>query len=272
MRSRKNRMHDALASFSACAFSPRPNCGASVQMLRLALLEELSRLASDAANAQQHREAAYLWADRLMAGARRGQRISGRQCWPDEPGDVRPQRRLPVGFVGTPAGRRRRFPAFQIALEQDGRSLTECVRAENTQEAYRSGAAARAFGSLRALARLDIRKVFERVSIVDEELRQRRIRQFTRRAILKPATVAARPWKESRTGPAFPSRRWPKWRWRSRPSKANPSLRQVPYFLVADGIAALERKAGAHLPFRVTFCARRPPSFRSPFICRPSSP
>ena len=38
-------------------------------MLRLALLEELSRLASDAASAQQHREAAYLWANRLMASA-----------------------------------------------------------------------------------------------------------------------------------------------------------------------------------------------------------
>ena len=64
------------------------------------------------------------------------------------------------------------LPAFQTAVESAGRLLTEIVRAENTREAARSGNAARAIGSLRSIARLDVRKVFERVSVVDEVLRQ----------------------------------------------------------------------------------------------------
>ena len=38
-------------------------------------VEELARLASEAASAQQHREAAYLWADRLIVSG-----ISASQC------------------------------------------------------------------------------------------------------------------------------------------------------------------------------------------------
>jgi len=103
-------------------------------------------LARDAASVQQDREAAYLWADRLTASARQGeesQRVVLR------PMDHQETYAHSGAFLAPLAellqGEEDALPAFQIAAGQGGRTLTEFVRAENTQEAFRSGAAARAF-------------------------------------------------------------------------------------------------------------------------------
>src|SRR5262249_3931793 len=50
--------------------------------------------------------------------------------------------------------------------------LTAIVREEHAREAAQSVSTARAFGSLRTLARLEFSKVFEAVSLVDVELRK----------------------------------------------------------------------------------------------------
>ena len=132
-----------------------------------------------------------------------------------------------------------------------GRSL-KLSEPLTTQEASRSGAAARAFGSLRALARLDIRKVFERASIVDEELRR------------DASGVYAASDFETRDRCRQAVERISRWCGSSEKSVAQmavalaaeqteASKQQVPYFLVAEGIAALENRAGARLPWRVRF-------------------
>ncbi len=66
----EERMQDALREFQTVRSLTTAELWSFTQLLNLALLEELSRVASDAAAAHQHREAAYLWADRLIVSAR----------------------------------------------------------------------------------------------------------------------------------------------------------------------------------------------------------
>ncbi len=245
-------MQDALREFQTVRSLTTAELWSFTQILRLTLLEELTRLASDAASAQQHREAAYLWADRLTVSARRGDGA--------EESMLRTMESQPYASSGTflaavaelLQGEEEALPAFQVAIEQGGRVLTEIARAENTREASRSAAAARAFGSLRGLSRLDVRKVFERVSIVDQELRN------------DPSGVYAASDFETRDRCRHAVERVARWSGGSEPAVARLAValaddeteapkNQVPYFLVAEGIAELERKAGAHLPVRVRF-------------------
>ncbi len=241
-----------LREFQSVRFLTTAELWSLAQILRLALLEEISALASDAASVQQHREAAYLWADRLIVSARLGEesqrtvlRLMDQETYAHSGAFLAPLAELLQGEEDA-------LPAFQIVVGQGGRPLTEFVRAENTQEALRSGAAARAFGSLRALARLDIRRVFEQVSIVDEELRR------------DASGIYAASDFETRDRCRQAVERVSKWSGASERALAQmavalaaeqdePWKHQVPYFLVGEGIAALERKAGAHLPLRVRF-------------------
>ena len=251
-------MQEALRDFQEVRFLTTAELWAFSGMLRLALLEELARLATDAASAQQHREAGYLWADRLIVSARLGEKSLGemlslmdREPYAHSAAFLAPLAELLQSEEDV-------LPAFQVVVEQGGQSLHEFVRAGNTQEAYRAGAAARAFGSLRALARLDVRRIFERVSIVDEELRRDvsgvyAVSDFETRDRCRQAVERISRWcgaterDVAQMAVALAG------------EQAEPSMRQVPYFLVAEGIAALERKAGARLPFRVRFvrAARR---------------
>ncbi len=231
-------------------------------MLRLALLEELARLAADSARVQQHREAAYLWADRLITASRKD--VDG------------PRRILPLmanepyatkgAFLAAMTellqGDEDVFPAFQTQAEHNGQTLTEIVRAENAQEATRSRAASRAFGSLRALGRLDIRKVFEKISVVDAELRH------------DPTGVYAASDFETRDRCRQAVERIARWSDKSEQEIARLAValaeeqtdqdrRQVPWFLVSGGIEELERRSGARLPMRVRTvrAIRRSPVF-----------
>ncbi len=250
-------MHEALREFQSVRYLTTAELWSFAQMLRLALLEELARLASDAASVQQHREAAYLWADRLIVSARKGEDVNTgipeaavlqlmeQETYAHSGAFLAPLAELLQGEEEA-------LPAFQIAVEQGGRTLSEFVRPENTQEAYRSGAAAREFGSLRALERLDIRRIFEPVSIVDEELRRD-----------ASGTYAASDF-ETRDRCRNTVERISQWCGSSERTVAqlavalaaeetDPSKRQAPYFLVAEGVAVLEQKAGARLPLRVRF-------------------
>src|SRR5262249_43952287 len=55
--------------------------------------------------------------------------------------------------------------------ERLGKPLTEIVRTQHTEEAAQSVSTANAFGSLRALSRIEFARIFESVSLVDGELR-----------------------------------------------------------------------------------------------------
>jgi cyclic beta-1,2-glucan synthetase len=245
-------MQDALREFQTVRYLTTAELWSFGQMLRLALLEELSRLACNAANAQQHREAAYLWADRLIVSARHGEESLRDMLQRMNAESYAHSGAFLAALSELLQGEEDVLPSFQIAVEQGGRTLTEFVRAENTQEAYRSGAAARAFGSLRALARLEIRKIFERVSIVDEELRGEdsgvyAASDFETRDRCRKVVERISRWcgaseeNVARMAVALAS------------EESEPTKHQVPYFLVAEGIGELERKAGARLPLRVRF-------------------
>jgi cyclic beta-1,2-glucan synthetase len=244
-------IHDALQEFQ----SVRPLTTAELwsfgQMLRLALLEELSRLALDAASAQQHREAAYLWANRLMSSARHGEEVRAGLLKLMDQESYAHNGAFVAALAELLQGEEDAFPALQsAAADHLGQPLAEFVRAENAQEASRSLAGGRAFGSLRALGRLDVRKVFERVSAVDEELRHD-----------VSGTYAASDF-ETRDRCRQAVERISRWSGTSEQAVArmavelasgetDPARRHVPNFLVAEGIPRLEQKAGAHPPLRV---------------------
>ena len=248
----EDAMHAALCEFQKVRPLTTAELWDFTQLLRLAVLEELTRLAADAASAQQHREAAYLWADRLIASARQGgeaqQLMLARM-------DGQPYKFIAT-FLAALAellqGEEDALPAFQVEVEKAGRPLTEIAREEARREALSASAAARAFGSLRALSRLDVRKVFERVSVVDEELRR------------DPSGVYAASDFETRDRCRHAVDRIARWSGLNEcdvarmavalaEEQTDPTCRLVPYFLVAEGIAELERRAGAHLPLRVRF-------------------
>ncbi len=242
----------ALREFQSVRFLTTAELWSFAQMLRLALLEEISALASDAASVQQHREAAYLWADRLIVSARLGEESQRAVLkFMDQETYARSGAFL-APLAELLQGEEEALPAFQIAVGQGGRPLTEFVRAENTQEALRADAAARAFGSLRALARVDVRTIFEQVSVVDEELRRDvsgiyAASDFETRDRCRQAVERISKWSGAservlaQMAVALAAEQDERWK------------NQVPYFLVGEGVAALERKAGAHLPLRVRF-------------------
>lgn len=251
-------IHDALREFQSVRPLTTAELWSFAQMLRVALLEELARLASEAASAQQHREAAYLWADRLVAGARHGEeahaamlKLMDQESYSHSGAFLAALAELLQGEEGV-------IPALWQTAEHWGRSLTETVRIENAREASRSLAAASTFGSLRALALLDVRKVFERVSVVDEELRKDAsgtyaASDFETRDRCRSAVERISRWS------ATPESAVARMAVGLAREEAEPSRRHVPYFLVADGIEELERKVGAHPPLRVRFvrAARR---------------
>ncbi len=140
-------------------------------VLRLALMEALTRLATRISRGQGLREAAYLWANRLAAGARRGgdafQRVIGRM-------ETESLALEPYFLTCV---------AEQLQDEEDalaplrhwiethlGQPLTDIVRTQHNAEAAEAVSTANAFGSLRALSRIEFAEVFESVSLVEGEL------------------------------------------------------------------------------------------------------
>jgi len=260
-------MHEALREFQAVRSLTTAELWSFTQILRLALLEELSQLASDAASAQQHREAAYLWADRLMVSARHGEEAQPAMLRTMEAEAYASSGTFLAALAELLQGEEDTLPAFQTAVEQGGRPVTEIVRAENMREVFRSDAAARAFGSLRALARIDVRKVFERVSVVDEELRNDpsgiygasdfETRDRCRQTVERISRWCGAPERDVARMAVALAR-----------EQTEPPRHQVPYYLVAEGIPELEEKAGARLPLRVRFVrATRQRSVSLYFFC-----
>jgi cyclic beta-1,2-glucan synthetase len=139
--------------------------------LRIALIEDLAHLACAVSHAQQLREAAYLWANRLSTSVRASSEEFGRLLGllETEPFALQPY------FITSLAEQlqdedRALAPTRAWMQEHIAVPITDLVRTEHTHEAAQLVSVANAFGSLRALSRIDFTKIFEAVSPVEKEL------------------------------------------------------------------------------------------------------
>jgi len=224
--------------------------------LRLALIEELVALACSTSRGQQQRELAFLWADRLIASARKGpdQLETALARMEAEPYALSPQflASLAEQLQSDEEALARTQFWLETQLEQ---SLLAVVRMEHAREAEESVATAQAFGSLRTLAHLDFNKIFEAVSLVDAELQGDPAAIYTRsdfatrdqcrREVERIARCSGMEEREvARMAVVLAN------------SHQDPAKRHVTHYLLADGVVELERLAGARASARTRFIRR----------------
>ncbi|HEX4273826.1 MAG TPA: glucoamylase family protein [Bryobacteraceae bacterium] len=216
--------------------------------LRIALVEELTRLSVAVKHGQQLRESAYLWANRLASSSRAGSEAFEAMLRHLE---TEPIARQPH-FVTTLAERLQDEelalgPAQQWIEQQFGKSLIEVVRAQHTREAAETVSTANAFGSLRALSRIDFKNTFEDVSLVEAELRKdpagtyrqsdfqtrdrsrRMVEKMAQYSSLDELEVARRAVRLAQESP-------------------DPASGHVTYYLLSAGLPQLEKETNARIP------------------------
>jgi cyclic beta-1,2-glucan synthetase len=219
--------------------------------LRTALIETLTCLAARVSDAQQLRESAYLWANRLASSARSGSEVFGKMLRNLE---ADPVARHPY-FVTSLAEQLQDEeialgPAQRWIEERFGTSLTEVVRKQHTEEAAEVISTANAFTSLRAVSRIDFTKIFEEVSLVEAELR------------LDPSGVYARSDFATRDrcrGVVERVARYSHLGEREVAALAiamasgatDPHQRYVGHYLLSDGLGRLEKASLARIPARI---------------------
>jgi cyclic beta-1,2-glucan synthetase len=141
--------------------------------LRIALIEELTELATRVNRGQQLRESAYLWANRLANSARAGTDVFAKMLQHLEAEPIAQQPHFITALAEQLQDEELALgPAQPWIEERFGKSLMEVVVAQHTREAAETVSTSNAFGSLRTLARLDFKNVFEDVSLVEAELRK----------------------------------------------------------------------------------------------------
>jgi cyclic beta-1,2-glucan synthetase len=141
--------------------------------LRIALIEELTHLATRVNRSQQLRESAYLWANRLATSARAGADAFATMLRNLETEPIARQPHFVTALAEQLQDEELALgPAQQWIEERFGKPLMEVVRAQHTREASETVSTSNAFGSLRILARLDFKIIFEDVSLVEAELRK----------------------------------------------------------------------------------------------------
>ena len=142
-------------------------------VLRVSLIEALTRLATRISGAQGLREAAYLWANRLAAGARRGGQVFGRVMQRMEAEAISLEPYFLTCLAEQLQDEEDALAPLQRWIEEHlGRPLADIVRTQHTGEAAESVSTANAFGSLRALSRIEYADLFESVSLVEAELQR----------------------------------------------------------------------------------------------------
>jgi cyclic beta-1,2-glucan synthetase len=143
-------------------------------MLRLALVEELRRLAADVVAARRGRDRARTWG-LLLGNAREPERVIDEMLG-DE---ARASGRLTPSFVvellhwlrDQPSSMAPAWSALQSAVESQGGSPEEMLRAEHQREATDQLAIGNIVTSMRLLSSIDWPLFFERVSLVEQILR-----------------------------------------------------------------------------------------------------
>jgi len=141
-------------------------------LLRVALIRALTKLAVRISRAQEMREAAYFWANRLAAGSRWSAQVFGRMLQRMEAEPIALEPYFLVCLAEQLQDEEEALAPLQDWIEERlGKPLTEVVRIEHTREAAESISTANAFGSLRALSQIEFADLFESVSLVEAELR-----------------------------------------------------------------------------------------------------
>ncbi len=220
-------------------------------LLRLSLIESLASLVERVDRAQQLRETAYFWANRLATSARRDPETLERTLHLLEAESFAAEPYFATCLIEQLQDEDRALPPTQQWIEgRLGKPLAEVVRSEHNLEAAERVSIANAFGSLRTLARLDFTKTFEATSLVEAELRTDQThahsdfatRDRSRKVIeeiaghsgaieLEVARRAVALSKQSQAGDGAP----------------------LSYFLLGDGVTELERQTGARVSPRIRF-------------------
>jgi len=218
-------------------------------LLRMALIAELTQLALHVSRKQKLREAAYFWANRLAASSRRGTEVFERMLHQMEAEPIALEPYFLTCLAEQLQDEEDALVPVQHWIEERLKtSLTELVRAEHTSEAAESISTANAFGSLRALARLDFRAVFESVSLMEAELCRdptgtyghsdfatrdrcrRAVERISRQSGVGELDVARQAVGLARQG-------------------ADSRSQHVAHYLLEDGVTQLEAETNARIPF-----------------------
>jgi cyclic beta-1,2-glucan synthetase len=222
-------------------------------LLRLALIEGLAGLARRVSEAQQMREAAYLWANRLAASLRLGPDVFDRILAQMEKEAVALRPHFVVCLAEQLQGDENALVPVQHWLEERLQNpFTELVSQEHLVEAAERVSISNIFGSLRALSQIDFTKVFEDVSLVETELRQDpagtyprsdfATRDRCRRAVETLARHCGRDELEvSRRAVQMAA------------GSTDGIEREVAWYLLSEGIVSLESDLGFRLPVRRRF-------------------
>src|ERR1019366_10506070 len=142
-------------------------------LLRFAVVEALASLAARVTRQQQIRESAYLWANRLAAGARRSEDSLSKVL-----SLLAADRPAAETYFATCLAEQLQdeetalIQVRQWIESQRGVPLAEVVRLEHQREAAESLAIANAFNSLRTILRIDFAEFFESLNVVEIELRR----------------------------------------------------------------------------------------------------
>ncbi len=220
-------------------------------LLRMALFESLASLASRVSRAQQLREVAYLWANRLTVSMRRGSKNFTEMLARLETEPFALQACFVTSLVERLQDQENTLGPVKHWIEERGQiPLTDLLRHEHSEEAAQRISTANAFGSLRAISRIEFANIFEAVSLVDAELRKNpsdvygqsdfQTRDQCRRAIERIAL-------ESGVAELEVARRTAALAARGR----TPLAQTATYYLLAAGIAELESSVGARVPVRL---------------------
>ena len=220
-------------------------------LLRMALFESLAHLANRVSGAQQLREVAYLWANRLAVSMGRGTKEFEEMLARLETEPFALQPRFVTSLVERLQDQESALGPVKHWIEERGKlPLTDLLRNEHSDEAAQRISTANAFGSLRAISRIEFAKIFEAVSLVDAELRRDpsgvyahsdfATRDLSRRAVERVAL-------ESGVAELDVARRATALAARPGPAQTTHAL----YYLLADGIAELEASVAARVPVRI---------------------
>ncbi len=215
--------------------------------LRVVLIEVLAVKATRESDSEQLRERARLWANRLATAMRTGRNAYAR---------------LLQRLECEPVAYRRDFAALLAEALQDneaalsglghwaeerfGISLADLLRFEQTHESARTVSTANAYKSLRSLSHLEFAPVFESVSAVEAELQadpggvyprsdfetRDRCRREVERISLQSGVAEQEVARRALTLAA---------------QSDDPHTAHVAWYLLADGIAEVEKTAGARI-------------------------
>ncbi len=219
--------------------------------LRIALIEKLADLASAVSRAQQLREEAYLWANRLSLSGRSAPLEFNRLLGLMELEPIALQPYFITSLAEQLQDEETALAPMRAWIQEHlATPITELVRTEHTYEAAQLVSVANAFGSLRALSRIDFTKIFEAVSPVEKELLEdptgiygqsdftsrdqcrrvvERISRYSEMSEIAVARTAVRLATEAQ----------------------DPRMRTVMQYLLTPAVKQLEEQTKSHVPMRI---------------------